>query len=191
MSRVKVRTSAYVSSATKADLRHLARQHQVSESSLLARVIAMAVKGGSSSAELETAHEVPQEAGAATPASTYRRRHAVLSLRLAPEELQAVDREAHKRHLTRGRFVYGLLRTHFKHAPYFGDEEIAALHKAATQISKIGSNLNQIARELKASPYRDPEGVANMCKALAGEITALDERVTKMVIFNWQSWTAK
>lgn len=182
--------SGYVSSADKLSFTALAQRHGTSESRLLSRLVTTVLRNTQSFSEQAILGRTAgkEEAGAATPASRHPCRAVVVSIRLLPQEVGLLEKEAEARSLSRSSFIYGLLKTHFAVGPYFGDAEIDVLRQSSAQMARLGANLNQITRRLNAGAEVSPESLPSLYQKLNDAVREHKEYVRRLIKENMRSW---
>ena len=107
-----------------------------------------------------------------------------LRIRLRPSELESLTKLAEKRHLSTQRLVTQILRAFLLKTTVFTQQESVDLGAINLSLMRIGTNLNQIARQLNAgvaSQGHLPEAETTQYQALQLEIrrcvSQLDEQV--------------
>lgn len=182
----------YVSSADKQNFVALAKLHGTSESRLLGRLVQTVLKNVQNSSE-QAVHAIREEGaqkegGAASPPSRYPCRAMVVSIRLLPQEVAMLEQEAEARALSRSGFIYGLLKKHFTGQPYLGNAEVDALRQSSARLSRIGSNLNQIARRLNAASELNPTPLPKLYQQLHTALEEYKESIRRLIKENMRSW---
>ena len=136
--------AARVPAATKERFVIVARQHGVSESVLLRRLVDGA---------LITA-AVPKEAAPApvepVPLS------GKISVRLRPDDFNLLRERAVARQMPTGTYVANLVRAHLRNLSPLPTEELKALKSGIAELGALGRNLNQIARAMNAAKRGHP-----------------------------------
>ena len=167
--------AARVSPETKARLRALAEQRQISESALLKRMLEMTLEG---------AIEPPASAclRARTPGREVR-----LYVRLWPDDQLLLAERATARGMPAATYVAALVRSHLRHLTPLPKEELLAFRSALSELGAIGRNLNQIAHSVRlgstaSGPQRhDVMAMLKVCAALRDHFKAT-------VLANLRSW---
>jgi hypothetical protein len=167
--------AARVSSETKARLRALAEQRQVSESALLKRLLALTLDGA---AELKLG----------SPGGVRRvARAARLYLRLQPDDQLLLAERAAARGMAAATYVSVLVRAHLRHLTPLPKDELLAFRRSIAELGAIGRNLNQIARTAQrggsaSGPRR--EDVVAMLRICTG----LRDHFKATLLANLRSW---
>ena len=195
----KVKVSAYISSGDKVLFTDLSRRQGVSGSCLLSMMLRKVLDQcgggqGQSSGKGAGVGKVPALPLPCSPSSSdsselWPRKAAVLSIRLTKEELALLDAEAEKRTMSRSSFMSGLCKAYFKSRPHLGEEEVDGLYKANSQLAKIGGNLNQLVKLIRASPYDERrEDLGELYRELKIEVEVHRQIVNQLIQANWRSW---
>ncbi len=70
-----------------------------------------------------------------------------------------------------------------------GEEEVDGLYKANSQLAKIGGNLNQLVKLIRASPYDERrEDLGELYRELKIEVEVHRQIVNQLIQANWRSW---
>jgi hypothetical protein len=168
--------AARVSSETKARLRELADRQQLSESSLLRRLVELM---------LQTSGVAPIMTG--SPIAREAPRTGRLMIRLRADDQILLRERAVARAMAPATYVSVLTRAHLRSLAPLPKEELLALKRTVAELGTIGRNLNQIARaanqgQLVTSPGRnDLEAMLRVCWALR-------DRVKGLLMANLKSW---
>src|ERR1700689_1135888 len=167
---------ARVSSATKARLRALPQEQQLSESALLRRLVELVLlKAG-------LAPVITQ-----TPTGAPARRGARLMIRLRPDDQILLRERAAARGMPPATYVSVLTRAHLRSLTPLPQEELLALKRTLAELGSIGRNLNQIARaanqgQLITSPGRDD------LTAMLRVCGTLRDSLKRVLLANLKSW---
>ncbi|HEY5558541.1 MAG TPA: hypothetical protein VIK49_02325 [Steroidobacteraceae bacterium] len=167
--------AARVSSETKARLKMLAEQRQLSESALLKRLLELTLDGAA-----EPKFGSPSGARKVT-------RAARLYLRLRPDDQLLLGERAAARGMAAATYVSVLVRAHLRHLTPLPKDELVAFRRSIAELGAIGRNLNQIARMVqRGSPAASPrrEDVAAMLRVC----TALRDYFKGALLANLRSW---
>jgi Bacterial mobilisation protein (MobC) len=165
-----------VSSETKARLRALAQEQQLSESALLRRLVELVLlKAGLAPMITQTPTGVPA------------RRGARLMIRLRPDDQILLRERAAARRMPPARYFSVLTRSHLRSLAPLPAEELLALKRTLTELGSIGRNLNQIARaanqgRLVVSPGRDD------LTAMLRVCGTLRDSLKRVLLANLKSW---
>jgi uncharacterized protein (DUF1778 family) len=166
---------ARVSSETKARLRELAEQQQLSESAFLRRLVELVLlKAGLSPIITQT----PTGVG---------RKTARLMIRLRPDDQILLRDRAAARGMPAATYVSVLTRAHLRSLAPLPAEELLALKRTLGELGSIGRNLNQIAHaanlgQVVTSPGRnDLEAMLRVCKTLRDSLKGV-------LLANLKSW---
>ena len=167
--------AARVSPETKARLKTLAEQRQLSESALLKRLLELTLDGTAD-------RKLDNPAGARKIA-----RGARLYLRLRPDDQLLLAERAAARSMAAATYVLVLVRAHLRQLTPLPQDELVAFRRAIAELGSIGRNLNQIARTVQrggsaAGPSR--EDVVAMLRVC----TALRDHFKAALLANLRSW---
>lgn len=167
--------AARVSSETKARLKSLADQRQLSESALLKRLLELTLDGAAEPRLGNTG-----EAGKVA-------RAARLYLRLRPDDQLLLAERAAARGMAAATYVSVLVRAHLRHLTPLPKDELMAFRRSIAELGAIGRNLNQIARTVQrggsaSGPRR--EDVIAMLRVC----TALRDHFKAALLANLRSW---
>lgn len=169
--------AARVSLETKARLRKLAEQRQLSESALLKRLLELTLDGGA-------------DPKLGSPGRARRvARGARLYLRLQPDDRLLLAERAAARDMAAATYVSVLVRAHLRHLTPLPKDELMAFRRSIAELGAIGRNLNQIAHTVHrggsaAGPRR--EDVVAMLRVC----TALRDHFKATLLANLRSWQA-
>jgi hypothetical protein len=160
----------------KARLRALAQEHQVTESTLLLRLVEMALLPSTGLREIEAA--IPVEPVA---------RGARLYVRLRPDDHLLLRERAEGRGIAAATYASIVLRAHLRAVVPLPDRELNELKRAVAELGMIGRNLNQIARVTNqtgrvSGPSSDD--LRSVLRALVG----LRDHVKGLMLANTKSW---
>ncbi len=169
--------AARVSSETKARLKMLAEQRQLSESALLKRVLELTLVGAA-------------EPHLGNPGGTRRvARAARLYLRLRPGDHLLLAERAAARGMAAATYVSVLVRAHLRHLTPLPKDELVAFRRSIAELGAIGRNLNQITRAVqRGGPASGPrrEDVVAMLRICTG----LRDHFKATLLANLRSWQA-
>ena len=152
------------------------------------RVWARARDGGASAALRSlVAQAVTGEAPAAPAGAGAGQR---LTVRLRADEQQALQAAARARGVTPSTWVRALAVAHLLRRPQWNPVEVDALRDLATELRRIGTNVNQVARALNVAVARGeyPPGQGEAAKAAAELVRAELRRVVAVMTGNWDYW---
>lgn len=169
--------AARVSWETKARLKSLAAQHQLSESALLKRLLVLTLDGAAEP-KLSNPGEVRRVARAVR-----------LYVRLRPEDKLLLVERAEAQRMAAATYVSVLVRAHLRHLTPLPKDELVAFRRSVAELGAIGRNLNQIARTVQrggsvSGPRR--EDVMAMLKVCTG----LRDHFKTTLLANLRSWQA-
>jgi hypothetical protein len=165
---------ARVTPELKARFRALAEHEQLSESSLLTRVIeAMLLR--------------PTDAAAVVSMSERRPLSRRFSVRVTPDDLVLLDARARARGMRAATYAAVLLRAHLRSLAPLPKDELLALKQSVSELGAIGRNLNQLARIANqgnrvAGPTRED------LRALIKVCEGLRDHVKDLIRANITSW---
>ena len=86
-----------------------------------------------------------------------------IRLRLKPSEIQAITQMAEKRHVSTQRLAMQILRAFVLKAAAFSHQEIVDMGAVNLSLMRIGTNLNQIAKQLNAHAISQPRPGEKSC----------------------------
>jgi hypothetical protein len=165
-----------VSPQTKARLRAIAQEHQVTESTLVLRLVEMALFQSTGLRQIDAATPVEQVA-----------RGARLYVRLRPDDHLLVRERAEGRGMAAATYASFVLRAHLRAVTPLPDRELNELKRAVGELGVIGRNLNQIVRAAnQTGRVRGPssEDLRAVLRALVG----LRDHVKGLMLANTESW---
>jgi hypothetical protein len=165
-----------VSPETKARLRALAQEHQVTESTLLQRLVETALFQSTGLREIEAATPVEQVA-----------RGARLCVRLRPDDHLLLRERAEGRGMAAATYASIVLRAHLRAVTPLPDRELNELKRVVGELGMIGRNLNQIARVANQTGRvigPSSEDLRAVLRALVG----LRDHVKGLMLANTESW---
>ena len=167
--------AARVSSETKARLKMLAEQRQLSESAVLKQLLELTLDGGVGP-RLGGAESVPNVTRAAR-----------LYVRLRPDDQLLLSERAAARGMAAATYVSALVRAHLRHLAPLPRDELLALRHSVAELGAIGRNLNQIARAVhQAAPTREP-GRSDLLMLLKVS-QAMRDHIKALLKANAASW---
>lgn len=167
---ISVRVDEY----TKQRFRELAAHQGLSESTLLKRLLDLALVGAADRVVADTT---------VTTAS----RDARLYVRLSPADRRLLAERAGRRELRAATYVSLLIRAHLLGAAPLPAAELGALKQSVAELSAVGRNLNQFVRAVQAG--RQATGfTVEHAKALIRVCEALHDRTKEMISANVRSW---
>jgi hypothetical protein len=167
--------AARVSSETKARLKALADQRQVSESAVLKQLLELTLDSGVGS-RIRPAESAPHVTRAAR-----------LYVRLHPDDQLLLAERAAGRRMAAATYVAVLVRAHLRHLSPLPKDELLALKQSIAELGVIGRNLNHIARAVQqggaaSGPRReDVMAMLKVCMALRDHFKAT-------LLANLRSW---
>ena len=167
--------AARVSSETKARIKTLAEQRQLSESALLKHLLALTLDGGADP-------KLGSPDGARRGA-----RAARLYVRLRPDDQLLLAERAAARGMANASYISVLVRAHLRHLTPLPKDELVAFRRSIAELGAIGRNLNQIARTVQrggsaSGPRR--EDVVAMLRICTG----LRDHFKATLLANLRSW---
>ena len=164
---------AWVSRDTKERFAAAARLQNMSESSLLKRIVEASLGPGTPATVIEAPEPVPASGR--------------ISVRLPNDDLLLLRERAAARGLPAATYVSYLVRSHLRRLAPLPDAELKALKHAIGEISAIGRNLNQIARRVNAEDGANGPNRADL-QALLRACTGLRDAMKDVVNRNLSSW---
>jgi predicted DNA binding CopG/RHH family protein len=166
--------TTWVSQQTKQRFAALARQRDVSESSLLKHLIELTLQTADTEQHNATADDVARRA----------RR---LSIRLRPDDRLLLRERARARGMPAATYISVLLRAHLRSLSPLPREELLALKRVVSELGAVGRNLNQLARAVNQG-----ERVAGLARddlrALLKVCQGLRDHVRALLTANLRSW---
>ncbi len=165
-----------VSLETKARLRVLAQERQVTESALLQRLVETALlqMGGISESE------------AAKPVEPIPR-GARLYVRLRADDHLLLRERATARGMAAATYASMVLRVHLRAVPPLPDRELIELKRSLGELGIIGRNLNEIARLANQTGKLNGPAPADL-RALLRALQGLRDHVKALILANIVSW---
>ncbi len=166
-----------VPAATKVALSELARHQGVTASALLKRMVDLAVQSASVASPLSDL-AAPAEAGAQLSR---------IAVRLRVDDCQLLRERARARGMPAATYISSLVRSHLRSLAPLPKDEYVALRRTLAELSRIGRNLNQVARasnqgDRAAGP--DREAVKAMLRVAEG----IRHHVAALLKANLRSW---
>jgi len=165
-----------VSPETKARLRALAQQRQLTESALLQRLVEGAL--------LQVAGLSEEEAATSLEPI---RRGARLYVRLRPDDHLLLRERAEGRGMAAATYASMALRAHLRAVTPLPDRELDELRRAIGELGMIGRNLNQIARVANQSGRVTGPSPADL-RAVLRALEGLRDHIKELVLANTASW---
>jgi hypothetical protein len=167
--------AARVTPDTKARFRALAQDQHLTESTLLKRMIDLAIRGVSAekSEEFEPGHALAKQVR--------------LYIRLRADDQLLLRERASARQMAAATYVSVLVRAHLRALQPLPKQELMVLKRLVAELGAIGRNLNQIARAANqggraAGPQRED------LRAFLGVCEALRDNVKGVIKTNLSSW---
>jgi len=167
--------AARVSPETKARIKALANQRQLSESALLKQLLEVTLDGA----------VVPRVGLPCRDRQVSR--GARLYVRLRPDDQLLLAARAAARGMPAATYVSVLTRSHLRHLVPLPKDELLALKGAITELGTIGRNLNQIARAVRqggSAAGTRREDVMAMIEVCTG----LRDHFKATLLANLRSW---
>jgi len=165
-----------VSPQTKARLRALAQEHQVTESTLLLRLVEMALFQSTGLREIEAATPIEPVA-----------RGARLYVRLRPDDHLLLRERAEGRGMAAATYASIVLRAHLRAVAPLPDRELNELKRAVGELGMIGRNLNQIARVANKTGRVSGSSSEDL-RAVLRALVGLRDHVKGLMLANTESW---
>jgi hypothetical protein len=168
--------AARVTPETKARLRALAQQHQVTDSVLLKRLVEMALLQTTGVGDARVVEPIEPVA-----------RDARVYVRLRPEDYVLLRERAAGRGMATATYASILLRVHLRAVAPLPERELAELRRSVAELGAIGRNLNQIARVANET-HRVTGPSGQDLHALLKACSALRDHVKELIRANIASW---
>jgi Bacterial mobilisation protein (MobC) len=165
-----------VSPATKAKLTSLARQHQLSDSALLKRLVEIALLQTAGITETRAPEPIEPVA-----------RGARLYVRLRQDDDVLLRERAAGRGMAAATYASMVLRSHLRSVTPLPDRELLELKRAIGALGVIGRNLNQIARVANQTTHLGGPSTADL-RELLRALVALREHTKALIQANATSW---
>lgn len=173
--------AARVTTETKARFRSLAEHQHLTESTLLKRMIDLAIR----SVDADGGEVLHPDRGLARQARLY--------VRLRADDQLLLRERAAARQMAAATYVSVLVRAHLRALQPLPKQELTALKRVVAELGAIGRNLNQIARAANqcgrvAGPQReDLRAFLSVCEALRDNVKG----VIKANLSSWEAGHAK
>jgi hypothetical protein len=158
--------STWISNATKRRFANAAARQQLTESSLLRRLVDQMLASVPDD-------ELAEPVGPADP------RDARLTVRLVPEDRVLLRERAAARTMPAATYVSVLVRSHLRQLAPLPDRELSALQASVRELAIIGRDLNAMARLLREDARHPVPGrqevhaMLQVCEALRDHFRAL------------------
>lgn len=166
-----------VTSETKALLRALADQQQITESVLIKRLLEMMLRSA------------PTLGMPASDPMARAGRDARLYVRLDPNDRLLLRERAASRGMPAATYVSVLIRSHLRNLAPLPKEELLALKRSVAELGAIGRNLNQIARVANQGGRTAPVGLDQL-RAMLKVSEGLRDHVKALLRANERSWSS-
>lgn len=129
---------------------------------------------------------------AVVPEATQQDKTTRLEIRLKPALYAELKRRAATEGLSPNRFVTGLLGARFsKTVPIFGQYELDELTASTSQLLRLGTNLNQIARAINRNPLETDLARVELIQEIRQEINLHTQHVAALIEANLKRWSVK
>jgi hypothetical protein len=176
MPQIKTRTD----DETKKAFHALAKRRELTESKLLAELIAMAIDVKQELIAVQDSELVAPKPDRIEPAR--------INVRLPAFLLDEAKRRAELAFMSTNRWVVALLQTHLTELPVMTDYEIAVLNSSARELAAIGRNLNQVAKALNESFHEtDRVKLADLAE-LSKDIKLNRQAIRNLVRASLHAW---
>lgn len=109
-------------------------------------------------------------------------------VRLTPFHFAELGRLAKERDWYRGTYLANLFVAHLDRRPVLCEVEIAAVRQVARQLADMGRNINQIARQLNASPRYASPGLSSDLELVTMLIEIESTALKDLIRANLQGW---
>jgi hypothetical protein len=166
-----------VTSETKALIRALASQQQITESALVKRLLDMVLR---SAVTLGIPKSEPVDRAG---------RDARLYVRLDPNDRLLLRERAASRGMAAATYASVLIRSHLRNLPPLPKEELLALKRSVAELGAIGRNLNQIARVANQGGRTASVGL-DQVRAMLKVSEGLRDHVKALLRANERSWSS-
>jgi predicted DNA-binding protein len=111
-----------------------------------------------------------------------------LSIRLPEWIIDRIKPLAEKRSMKISRWVGALVQAHLITEPVLTKTELRAVYEATVQLTRAGTNLNQIAKSLNEHYHPGDPHVLKAIKSVSKEIKELKETIKALQIASNRSW---
>lgn len=129
---------------------------------------------------------------AVVPEATQQDKTTRLEIRLKPALYVELKRHAATEGLSPNRFVTGLLSARLsKTVPIFGQYELDELTASTSQLLRLGTNLNQIARAINQNPLETDLARVELIHEIRQEINLHTQHVAALIEANLKRWSVK
>ena len=167
--------TTWVTRETKDRFAAVARHQGLSDSALLKRLVDLMLQGASA-AEVGT----PEGTGRVS-------RDSRLTVRIRPDDQLLLRERAAARGMATATYVSVLTRSHLRSLAPLPKAEWLTLEKIVTELSKLGRNINQIARAAnRGIQVSDPE--SSQFRAMLTICEALRVNIKRLLHANAKSW---
>lgn len=111
-----------------------------------------------------------------------------LSIRLPEWMIERIKPLAEKRSMKISRWVGALVQAHLITEPVLTKTELRSVYEATVQLTRVGTNLNQIAKALNEHYHPGDPHVLKAIKSVSKEIKELKEAIKALQIASNRSW---
>ena len=167
--------TTWVTRETKDRFAAVARHQGLSDSALLKRLVELMLQGASA-AEVSTLATADRSS-----------RDSRLTMRIRPDDQLLLRERAAARGMAAATYVSVLTRSHLRGLAPLPKAEWLTLEKIVTELSRLGRNINQIARAAnRGERVSDPE--SNQFRAMLKICVALRDHTKGLLQANARSW---
>lgn len=116
-----------------------------------------------------------------------------VEIRLKPAKLKELQYRAQLQGFSPNRLITGLLDVHLAKTPtpLFGQYELDALTASTSQLLKLGTNLNQIARAINKNPLETDLARVELIEEIRQQINSHTRDVGSLIEANLKRWSVK
>ena len=164
---------ARVDMETKAAFQAAAARQGTSEARLLHLLVSTFLRSNALDADPVAATELKNER---------------FSFRLHAKLKQDLSKRAVKQGMSPSSYLVGMIRAHLSQKSYFTEPELVALKDSNYQLSRIGSNINQIARALNTSLDNAHMARAKEIEQIRPHVMECRELVRALILANVAGW---
>jgi mobilization protein MobC len=168
----------WVTHETRACFAALARDHGLSTSAFLRRLVDASL--------VPTTQSKPSSPGVVEPVSAGGR----LSIRLRTDDLLLLRERAKARAMPTSTYVSLLIRSHLRTLTPLPTAELVELKRSVAEIGAIGRNLNQIARALNQGAGSNGASKADL-QALLRALDGMRVHIKALINANLASWSGE
>jgi antitoxin component of RelBE/YafQ-DinJ toxin-antitoxin module len=111
-----------------------------------------------------------------------------VTVRLPETIIERLKPIAESRGMKVSRWVSALVQAHIIAEPVLTKAELRAVYEATVQLTKAGTNLNQVAKSLNEHFYPGDPVILKAIKSVSNEVKELKQRIKELQIASSSSW---